>query len=47
MPIKAEPVKIIPLIDRIKNCLSMMDFWNMKEEITKFIENKNKKKGVV
>ena len=34
-----------PLIDRMKECLSMMDFWNMKEEIIKAFENK--KKGVI
>ena len=34
-----------PLIDRMKECLSMMDFWNMKDEIIKAFENK--KKGAV
>jgi len=34
-----------PLINRMKECLSMMDFWNMKEEIIKTFENK--KKGVI
>ncbi len=33
-----------PLITRVKECLSMADFWDMKEEIIKELD---KKKGAI